>query len=162
MPNQLANETSPYLQQHADNPVDWYPWGAEAFARAFGFEVAARTGSELRLRGTDPGSPCALVRPGAGSRFTAMAFAAADPRDVHRLAQHTGAAVRPLPDSLGGIAVAVFPILVPIYLLFSQKRIYGDGWPMTLLRFAIIALLYFALAVLAVAAAFAMALLLEG
>ena len=60
------------------------------------------------------------------------------------------------------IAVAVFPILVPIYLLFSQKRIYGDGWPMTLLRFAIIALLYFALAVLAVAAAFAMALLLEG
>ncbi len=63
---------------------------------------------------------------------------------------------------LGGIAVAVFPILVPIYLLFSQKRIYGDGWPMTLLRFAIIALLYFALAVLAVAAAFAMALLRAG
>jgi uncharacterized protein len=30
MPNRLARETSPYLQQHADNPVDWYPWGAEA------------------------------------------------------------------------------------------------------------------------------------
>ena len=30
MSNRLANETSPYLQQHADNPVDWYPWGAEA------------------------------------------------------------------------------------------------------------------------------------
>lgn len=28
--NRLAQETSPYLQQHADNPVDWYPWGAEA------------------------------------------------------------------------------------------------------------------------------------
>ncbi len=32
--NHLANETSPYLLQHADNPVDWYPWGEEAFARA--------------------------------------------------------------------------------------------------------------------------------
>ncbi len=31
MPNRLANETSPYLLQHADNPVDWYPWGEEAF-----------------------------------------------------------------------------------------------------------------------------------
>ncbi len=30
MPNRLALETSPYLQQHADNPVNWYPWGAEA------------------------------------------------------------------------------------------------------------------------------------
>jgi uncharacterized protein YyaL (SSP411 family) len=34
MPNRLAGETSPYLLQHADNPVDWYPWGEEAFARA--------------------------------------------------------------------------------------------------------------------------------
>ncbi|GIW13042.1 MAG: thioredoxin domain-containing protein [Tepidiforma sp.] len=34
MPNRLANETSPYLLQHADNPVDWYPWGSEAFERA--------------------------------------------------------------------------------------------------------------------------------
>ncbi|SPE34531.1 conserved hypothetical protein [Burkholderiales bacterium] len=34
MPNRLATESSPYLQQHADNPVDWYPWGEEAFARA--------------------------------------------------------------------------------------------------------------------------------
>jgi uncharacterized protein YyaL (SSP411 family) len=32
--NRLAQETSPYLLQHADNPVDWYPWGDEAFARA--------------------------------------------------------------------------------------------------------------------------------
>src|SRR5665811_1644869 len=30
MPNRLANETSPYLLQHAHNPVDWYPWGPEA------------------------------------------------------------------------------------------------------------------------------------
>ncbi|MBD0321499.1 MAG: thioredoxin domain-containing protein, partial [Gemmatimonadetes bacterium] len=34
MPNRLANETSPYLLQHKDNPVDWYPWGAEALERA--------------------------------------------------------------------------------------------------------------------------------
>jgi hypothetical protein len=34
MPNRLARETSPYLLQHKDNPVDWYPWGEEAFARA--------------------------------------------------------------------------------------------------------------------------------
>jgi uncharacterized protein len=34
MPNRLANETSPYLKQHADNPVDWYPWGDEAFRRS--------------------------------------------------------------------------------------------------------------------------------
>jgi uncharacterized protein YyaL (SSP411 family) len=34
MPNRLAHETSPYLQQHAENPVDWYPWGDEALARA--------------------------------------------------------------------------------------------------------------------------------
>jgi len=34
MPNRLANETSPYLLQHADNPVDWYPWGDEALERA--------------------------------------------------------------------------------------------------------------------------------
>ncbi|HEX5040244.1 MAG TPA: thioredoxin domain-containing protein [Candidatus Limnocylindria bacterium] len=34
MPNRLAGETSPYLLQHANNPVDWYPWGEEALARA--------------------------------------------------------------------------------------------------------------------------------
>ena len=32
--NRLARETSPYLLQHADNPVDWYPWGDEALGRA--------------------------------------------------------------------------------------------------------------------------------
>ncbi len=34
MPNRLAREQSPYLLQHAENPVDWYPWSPEAFARA--------------------------------------------------------------------------------------------------------------------------------
>ena len=32
--NRLAHETSPYLRQHEHNPVDWYPWGEEALARA--------------------------------------------------------------------------------------------------------------------------------
>jgi len=34
MPNRLAQESSPYLLQHANNPVDWYPWGEEALAKA--------------------------------------------------------------------------------------------------------------------------------
>jgi uncharacterized protein len=34
MPNHLAAETSPYLQQHKDNPVDWHPWGQDALERA--------------------------------------------------------------------------------------------------------------------------------
>ena len=34
MPNRLAHETSPYLRQHANNPVDWYPWSEEALSKA--------------------------------------------------------------------------------------------------------------------------------
>lgn len=34
MPNRLGDQTSPYLLQHADNPVDWYPWGDDAFEAA--------------------------------------------------------------------------------------------------------------------------------
>ncbi|MEO0055384.1 MAG: hypothetical protein RLZZ50_1331, partial [Verrucomicrobiota bacterium] len=34
MPNALAHATSPYLRQHADNPVQWLEWGEAAFARA--------------------------------------------------------------------------------------------------------------------------------
>src|SRR5437867_10938976 len=34
MGNRLAQETSPYLLEHANNPVDWYPWGPEALAKA--------------------------------------------------------------------------------------------------------------------------------
>src|SRR5438128_567057 len=33
-PNHLAKENSPYLRQHANNPVDWYPWGKAALAKA--------------------------------------------------------------------------------------------------------------------------------
>ncbi|CAM5351895.1 hypothetical protein LSHI6S_01452 [Leifsonia shinshuensis] len=34
MTNRLAGAISPYLRAHAENPVDWYPWGPEAFAEA--------------------------------------------------------------------------------------------------------------------------------
>jgi len=43
MPNHLINETSPYLLQHAHNPVDWYPWGEEAF------EIARRENKPVLL-----------------------------------------------------------------------------------------------------------------
>ena len=43
MKNRLAKESSPYLLQHADNPVDWYPWGEEAFA------LARETGKPILL-----------------------------------------------------------------------------------------------------------------
>ena len=43
MPNRLAKESSPYLLQHAENPVDWYPWGDEAFA------LAQETGKPILL-----------------------------------------------------------------------------------------------------------------
>ena len=43
MANRLAQETSPYLQQHADNPVDWYPWGEEAL------RVARESGKPILL-----------------------------------------------------------------------------------------------------------------
>src|SRR6187397_356154 len=39
--DRLAQESSPYLRQHADNPVDWYPWGEEAF------DEARRTGKPI-------------------------------------------------------------------------------------------------------------------
>src|SRR5665213_4495692 len=39
MANRLADAISPYLRSHADNPVDWFPWGAEAFAEAERREV---------------------------------------------------------------------------------------------------------------------------
>ncbi len=43
MANRLGRETSPYLRQHADNPVDWYPWGEEAW------KAAGETGKPVLL-----------------------------------------------------------------------------------------------------------------
>ncbi|WP_067713981.1 VOC family protein [Nocardia yamanashiensis] len=79
--------------------------GAETFAHAFGFATASRTPYELQLRGTDPGSPCVLIRRGARSRFVGPAFRAADSADLLRLAGATGTRAEPLPESLGGLTV---------------------------------------------------------
>ena len=78
---------------------------AEAFARAFGFQTSLRAPDELHLRGTDSGAPCALIRQGHRTRFAGLVFRAAEAIDVVRLADKTGAAVRPLPESIGGVAV---------------------------------------------------------
>lgn len=62
MPNRLADATSPYLQQHADNPVDWWEWSPEAFAEAErrGCRCCCLSGMP-RVTGandlTQPGSP---------------------------------------------------------------------------------------------------------
>ncbi|MGV9665992.1 VOC family protein [Nocardia niigatensis] len=78
---------------------------AEAFAHAFGFATALRTPEELQLRGTDPGSPCVLIRRGTRSRFVGPAFRAAEMADLSRLARDAGPSPRPLPESLGGQSV---------------------------------------------------------
>jgi catechol 2,3-dioxygenase-like lactoylglutathione lyase family enzyme/predicted enzyme related to lactoylglutathione lyase len=78
---------------------------AELFARAFGFTTAMRAPDELHLRGSDPGSPCVLIRQGPRSRFLGVAFRAADSTDVLRLAEATGRKVTKLPESLGGLTV---------------------------------------------------------
>ncbi|MGI5461159.1 VOC family protein [Streptomyces sp. CA-249302] len=78
---------------------------AELFARAFGFTATLRTADELQLRGTDPGSPCVVIRRGPRSRFVGSAFRAADDKDVLRLAEATGRKATKLPESLGGVTV---------------------------------------------------------
>ena len=78
---------------------------AEAFARAFGFSTVLHASDELQLRGTDPGSPCVIVRRGPRSRFVGTAFAADDGADVERLTSATGARTRRLPEAIGGVAV---------------------------------------------------------
>ncbi|RZU74392.1 glyoxalase/bleomycin resistance protein/dioxygenase superfamily protein [Micromonospora kangleipakensis] len=79
--------------------------GAEVFARAFGFTTSLRTQDELHLRGTDPGTPCVLIRRGPRSRFVGPAFRAAEPNDVLRLADATGRTMASLPESLGGVTM---------------------------------------------------------
>jgi len=78
---------------------------AEAFARAFGFQTALRTPTELHLRGTDAGAPCVLLRHGSRTRFVGLALQAVDEVDVLRVADKTGTVARPLPEAIGGLAV---------------------------------------------------------
>lgn len=48
-PNRLIAEKSPYLLQHAHNPVDWYPWGEEAFEKAHAKTSRFWSASVIRL-----------------------------------------------------------------------------------------------------------------
>jgi len=97
---------------------------AEAFARAFGFTVAQRTADELQLRGTDPNAPCVLIRQGPCTRFAGLAFEAQDEIDVLRLAEHTNAPTRTLPESLGGLAVELTdPNGTPVKVVSGLDRL---------------------------------------
>ncbi len=78
---------------------------AEAFAQAFGFQTARNAPDEIQLRGTRAGGPCAILRRGPRTRFAGVAFRACDEADVLRLADKSGAPVRPLPEHIGGVSV---------------------------------------------------------
>ncbi|MGB6207770.1 VOC family protein [Mycobacterium sp.] len=97
---------------------------AEAFAHAFGFATVLRTGSELQLRGTDPGAPCVLIRRGETTRFRGMAFTAHDEADLLRLADATGTRMQPLPEPIGGLTVdLVDPSGVPVHAVAGMHRL---------------------------------------
>ncbi|WP_328350249.1 VOC family protein [Mycobacterium sp. NBC_00419] len=97
---------------------------AEAFARAFGFDVAHRTADELALRGTDASAPCVLIRKGVDTRFAGVAFEAQDEIDVLRLADRTNSPTRSLPESLGGLAVELSdPSGIPVKVVAGLHRL---------------------------------------
>src|SRR6478672_1304902 len=97
---------------------------AEAFAQSFGFSTALRTKDELHLRGSDAGAPCVLIRRGQREKFLGPAFMAADQSDLVRLADATGATVRPLPESLGGVTVdLVDPSGLPVRVVSGTHRL---------------------------------------
>jgi hypothetical protein len=97
---------------------------AEAFAHAFGFGTVSRTPDELQLRGTDPGAPCVILRRGARSRFVGTAFKAADDADLLRLANATSTTIRPLPETIGGLAVdLVDPNGIPVRVVTGTHEL---------------------------------------
>jgi hypothetical protein len=97
---------------------------AEAFAHAFGFATVLRTPHELQLRGTDTRAPCVIVRHGPRSRFVGTAFVAADVTDLLRLAEATGTTTRPLPASIGGLAVdLVDPSGIPVQVVAGTNEL---------------------------------------
>lgn len=96
---------------------------AEVFAQAFGFSTVVRTADQLQLRGTDAGAPCVLIRRGPSSRLCGMAFAAADHADIRRLAEVTGAPIRALPESIGGVRVDLIdPSGLPVSVVAGMRR----------------------------------------
>ncbi|GAB7146590.1 VOC family protein [Mycobacterium riyadhense] len=97
---------------------------AEKFAHAFGFTTALRTDDELHLRGSDAGTACLVIRRGPHARCIGPTFAAVDKSDVQRLADATGASVRPLPETLGGVAVdMVDPSGLPVRVASGMHQL---------------------------------------
>ncbi|MEC4765490.1 VOC family protein [Mycobacterium sherrisii] len=97
---------------------------AEAFARAFGFQVSLSSADELHLRGTDPGAACVIVRRGDRSRFAGVAFAAHDEIDVIKLADAVGVPARPLPETTGGlVAELVDPGGIPVRVVAGMREL---------------------------------------
>ncbi|MFJ6695840.1 thioredoxin domain-containing protein [Streptomyces sp. NPDC091272] len=107
MPNRLAQETSPYLLQHADNPVDWWPWSAEAF------EEARRRGVPVLL--SVGYSSCHWCHVMAGESFEDGATAALV--NEHFVAVKVDREERPDVDA--------------VYMEAVQAATGQGGWPMT-------------------------------
>jgi catechol 2,3-dioxygenase-like lactoylglutathione lyase family enzyme len=97
---------------------------AERFARDFGFTTSLRTAEEIHLRGTDAGSPALVIHRAPRSRFVGPAFRAADPKDVHKLAEATGRSVSKLPETIGGVAVdLVDPSGTPVRVVADTRAL---------------------------------------
>ena len=107
MPNRLASATSPYLLQHADNPVDWYEWGEEAFAEA------SRSGRPVLL--SVGYAACHWCHVMAHESFEDTATAAAMNRDFVNV--KVDREERPDVDA--------------VYMAATQALTGQGGWPMT-------------------------------
>jgi len=107
MANRLANATSPYLQQHRDNPVDWWPWGPEAFA-----EAARRDVPVLLSVGYSACHWCHV-----------MAHESFEDPDTARLVNEHAVAVK--------VDREERPDVDAVYLTATQAMTGQGGWPMT-------------------------------
>ncbi len=109
MPNRLSAESSPYLQQHADNPVEWFAWGSEAF------EAAQKTGKPVLL--SIGYSACHWCHVMAHESFEDDAIAAV----MNRLFVNIKVDREERPD--------IDKIYQTAHQLLTQR---GGGWPLTM------------------------------
>lgn len=106
--NRLINESSPYLLQHANNPVDWYPWGEQAFAKALAEDKPVLLSSGY--------STCHWCHVMAHESFENRDVA--DVLNKHFVAIKVDREERPDIDN--------------IYMTFCQAMTGGGGWPLTI------------------------------